>query len=475
MEISDRIERSRRRNRRKKEWKKWMICAACIFGGAVVAGLWLFPQFSHSGAGSQEGLGGPGGAVSSQDQKEEPPVELVISCVGDIMAHQSQITAQYDSDLGTYQFDNNFQYVKKYIEQADLALCNVETTFNGGKPSGYPLFNSPDQLAQAIGSAGFDVAITANNHMMDTGFSGMQRTLEVLRGQGLAVTGSRLEGDRAYSVSQVKGLKIATVAYTYETPKVNGRRTINGNYLSDDGKALINSFSYSSLDADLESLRKNIEQARGEGADIVICYFHWGEEYQRTPNDWQTTVARKAADMGADIIFASHPHVLQGMEMLTVSGKAAKAGGGNDASQTDGQGKGGAAASPGKEDAAVSGEKDGAGEQASRQVPVFYSMGNFISNQRAETLENRYTEQGMIANVRLAYDKNKGRIVSISMDALPTWVDRFKKGGKYVYSIIPLDSELDGNADLKASGHLARARQALKDAADLLGPENIMR
>ncbi len=387
-----------------------------IVGIAVfAAGIFIFPLLSHNGL----------DPVLEEKPSAEEPIDLKISCVGDIMVHKPQLEAQYDRNTETYDFTNNFKYVKEYIEGADVALCNVETTFRGAPYSGYPLFSAPESLAGTLKDTGFDVAITANNHMMDTGFSGMQRTIDVLREAGLVAVGSRKEGEASYSTIKAKDVKLAVMAYTYETPSQNGQTTINGNFLNAQAENLINHFNYETLDEDLQKLSSDIQAAKEEGAEIIICYFHWGEEYQRSPNDWQQYIARKAAELGADIIFASHPHVLQGMELLEI----------------DDNGK---------------------------KVPVFYSMGNFISNQRTETLNNRYTEQGMIATVNLSYKKSTGEIISISQDAMPTWVDKYSEGGKLVYSIIPLDEKLESNPALKISGHMQRAKQALDDVNALL-------
>lgn len=361
---------------------------------------------------------------------QEEPINLSISCVGDIMVHSPQIPSQYDSSTGTYDYNNNFELVKKYIQNSDLSLCNLETTFAGGSYAGYPLFNAPEALADAIKNAGWDVAITANNHNMDTGLTGMKRTLEISRQAGLKTTGTQLDGEKNYTMVTVKGVKMAVIAYSYETMNVNGSTTINGNPIAPEAEPYLNTFNYATLDEDLGKVKDTIADAKNNGAEIIICYFHWGEEYQRSPNDYQTTMARQVADMGADMIFASHPHVLQGMEMLT--------------SETTG-----------------------------KQVPVFYSMGNFISNQRLETLDNRYTEQGIIAQVNLEYKKSSKEMVSIEMEAMPVWVDKYKKDGKDVYSVVPLDSNMAEDSSLSASGHLIRAQQALEDVKVLLGEPNI--
>ena len=368
--------------------------------------------------------------ISPAAEEPEKAVSLKISAVGDVMVHKPQIPAQYDSTTGNYNFDNNFEYVKKYIEKADLALCNLETTFAGGKYTGYPVFNAPESLATALKKAGFDVALTANNHMMDMGLSGMKRTLEISRQEGLETAGTHLEGENDYTILDVKNVKIGIVAYLYETPSVDSVPTINGNRISEEAWPFLNTFNYNTLDEDLLKVKKSIQDARAAGADIIISYFHWGEEYQRSPNEYQQYIAKEAASYGADIIFASHPHVLQGMEMIT-------------------------------------------DPESGRKTPVFYSMGNFISNQRMETLDNRYTEQGMIAEVDLEYMKSTKQIQSIQMKAIPTWVDKYKKSGKDVYTIIPLDNAFSDNPSLAESGHFSRAKQAFADITELLGEEYI--
>ena len=334
----------------------------------------------------------PDGNKQDETQKHET-VEFSLLCAGDVMAHSPNIKSAYNASTGGYDFNDNYDFVRDYISSADLAMCNMETTFKGGAPQGYPLFNAPDALAEDVKNAGFDIAITSNNHMMDTGFTGMQRTIEILRAQGLQTAGSKYEGEKNYIVVDVKGVKVGIVAYTYETSGTDGRITINGNLVSEESAKLINSFNYN--------------------------------EYQRTADNRQIAMAQRTADMGADIIFASHPHVVQSIEMLTSA--------------------------------------DG------RKVPVYYSLGNFISNQRTETLSNRYTEQGLMGMVKIDFDKTNGVIVKETVSAIPVWVDKY--GAAIKYAIIPLDGNIDSNPVLTKSGHLQRARQALEDIRGIIAQE----
>ena len=360
-----------------------------------------------------------------------PPKEIPLSilCVGDIMSHNPQTNAAYDSDKKEYNYDNNFQYVKSYIEEADLALCNVETTFAGKPYSGFPNFSSPDALATSLKNAGFDVAITANNHMADKGLDGILRTLKVLKENQLPTVGSvKEEANELYLILDEKGVKVGIVAFTYETGSGRGGVSINGSAVSDEVAARINSFNFNTLKEDGEKIKEAIDQAKAAGAEVIAAYYHWGEEYQKSANKHQKELAQMTADLGADIIFASHPHVLQETAWL-------KAG------------------------------------DSEKKVPVFYSMGNFISNQRTETLNNRYTEQGVIAQVDLTYVEGSG-ISQISMSAVPTWVDKYYSDGKQVYAVVPLDDGLKDNEALAASGHLSRAKQAREDANGILAIDN---
>lgn len=361
------------------------------------------------------------------DGAPEEPERITILCVGDVMAHSTQYKAQYDSKTKVYNFDDNFQFVAPYITEADLALCNLETVFAGGKPQGYPAFNAPDELADSLKNAGFDVALLSNNHILDQGVKGLQRTLSIAHKVGLETAGAHEKGSRSFSLVYAGDIRVGLVSYTYETPSIGGRRTLNGNYIPESAFPLLNSFSYENLDADLEEIRTSIKDAREAGAEIIVCYFHWGSEYQRSQGKEQERIADEIASAGADIIFGSHPHVVQPVTLLT-------------------------------------------DELTGRKTAVFFSMGNFISNQRAETLDNKYTEQGVIARVSLSLTRSTGEISDYDASVVPLWVDRYTDG-RTRYAIVPLDEDMETNPALKASGHLDRARGALADLTSLIGEE----
>lgn len=369
----------------------------------------------------------PSAEVEPGPEPEPEPREiaLTIRCVGDIMGHLSQLIANHDEATDTYDFSPDYEYVRSYIQEADLALCNVETTFAGKKPyTGYPYFNSPDKLAFDIADVGFDVALFSNNHILDTKTAGMDRTLSVLRSTGMQTAGAQLPGEERTTIVPVGEVSFGIVSYTYETGVYNGHRTLNGSIIPGDALGRINSFRYYKIEEDLRLIEEDIKTVREKGADIVIVYLHWGNEYQRKAAAPDRAIAQAVAEAGADIIFASHPHVVQEIEEITA-------------------------------------------EQ--RTVPVFYSMGNFISNQRQETLSNRYTEQGMIASVDIVYDPDAKYIKKVQTSFIPTWVEKYRTGGRTRYAVIPLVGDYKNNPELVASGHAGRAEQALSDMIALIG------
>ncbi|WP_312287189.1 CapA family protein, partial [Terrisporobacter sp.] len=148
-----------------------------------------------------------------------------IFAAGDVMVHTPQLQAQYDHSTGVYNFDNNFKYVKKYIEDADYSLANLETTLAGNdvyQYSSYPTFNSPDELADALKNAGFDLLSTINNHSFDKSDLGVNRTLSTLGKKGFDTVGTREKSsDNEYIIKDINNIKVGITSYSYGEVKNN--------------------------------------------------------------------------------------------------------------------------------------------------------------------------------------------------------------------------------------------------------------
>ena len=139
--------------------------------------------------------------------------------VGDLMQHQGQINAARTST--GYDYSTCFTYVKEEIKKADLSIANLEVTL-GGKPyKGYPAFSAPDEFLTAIHDAGFNVLVTANNHSLDRGKSGLERTIQLIDSLKVPHAGTYINADereKKYPLLLEKnGFRIALLNYTYGT------------------------------------------------------------------------------------------------------------------------------------------------------------------------------------------------------------------------------------------------------------------
>ncbi len=236
--------------------------------------------------------------------KPVPEVKTVkMAVVGDIMVHDYQYNEAYDPATGEYNFMHNFQDAKKYFEGNDLVIGNLELTFGGtDRPySSFPCFNTPDSFLDAVKDAGFNLLTTANNHSMDTGRAGVIRTLDKLDEYGIEHFGtyrSQEERDTIF-YKDVNGIRFAFLSYTYST---------NGIPVPDD--YLVNLLDEELMVSDIREARKN--------ADVVVVMPHMGNEYETEPRDVFVQWADTMFEAGADIVLASHPHVLQRMEYRTI-------------------------------------------------------------------------------------------------------------------------------------------------------------
>lgn len=361
-------------------------------------------------------------SVSSGSVSSKPSGSGVVTiCAGgDAMTHTIQITSAKGSD-GSYDFTGSFKYVEKYFKAADISLVNLETTFGGAekKYQGYPLFNAPDEFAYALKKAGVTDVCTSNNHSVDMGGKGLKRTLDVLKEQGLGAFGTRKTAEeKGYIIKEVNGIKIGFMAYTYQTQWDENGKYINGILVNNEVGALIDSFAYEKMDEGLREIEKRVKKMKNEGAEVIVAYMHWGTEYRLTDDDYQRTMAKALCNYGVDIIFGNHAHVVQPVTLLK--------------SDVDG-----------------------------RDTLVAYAMGNFISNQREETLssyENRkYTENSILLNVTIEKDFDSGKVSIKRAEYIPLWVNK-TGSSKYLFEVVPCApaKKAPGDYNIKTDAQKAR-------------------
>lgn len=344
----------------------------------------------------------PKSAENADSTPEKSDEEVItIAAVGDIIVHNMQLMSQYNSETKSYDFKDNFLYVKPFIEKADVAICNLETTLagEGAIYSGYPTFNTPDSILDAIKYSGFDVIQSANNHSLDYGEKGFLSTRQQLDKYGFSVIGTKVKStDKNYIIKEVKGIKIGITAYTFESSRKGNTKYINSVKVPDRISPLINSFYPNNLSNDFKGMKKTVEAMKKDGADIIIFCLHWGIEYQKDPEAYQKDLAKELSDAGVDIILGGHPHVIQPFDEI---------------------------------ESKVSGKK----------TYIIYSLGNFLSNQCYEKLQKRDVEDGLIVNFNIKKIESQNKIYVSSVNFIPTWVYRYPKGkDTFNYRIVPSEA-----------------------------------
>jgi len=326
---------------------------------------------------------------SSETAASEPEAaestQMKLTLLGDIMCHPTQYEAAQTS--GGYDFNPSFEEIGKNTRLADLTIANLETTLAGKEMtySGYPSFNTPEQMADAVrNTLGVDVVSSANNHSLDRNFSGLSQTINFLDQYGLKHTGTyqTAEDSQEILIQEISGLRTAFLSYTYGT---------NGVTLP-EGKA----FAVNYLDR--EKILTDAKMARTLGADLIIASLHWGTEYATKPSAEQVSLATWIFEnTEVDIIAGNHVHAVQPITFLQVKSK------------TTGK------------------EKEGL---------VIYAQGNFISDQKTDT-----ANMGIMVDIFLDIRFAKKPVIT-HVAYYPTWVDETPGAGPKTYRVLNVTKAL---------------------------------
>lgn len=380
---------------RKKENNKLIVSIIIVLFMLVIMGAAVL--VAHSIASARDTVSSDNTETKTSTHTERT---ITIGSAGDVIIHNPFLESSVYKNSKGYNFSSCFKYVKDLYNQEDYMVANLETTLSGKSVgySGYPVFNSPDSLVDNMHNAGIDMFLLANNHIYDKGKSGFLRTSEVLQKKGYDYTGARHQDkENKYRVVNVNGVRVGMINYTFQTSS-SGGKAINGNKMDSSVSDYLNSFNPNDLDSFYEELTKQIALMKLAGAEYIIFYPHWGEEYKTEAYGYTKKMAQKVCDIGVDAIIGGHPHVVEPLDVLTSS---------------DGK----------------------------RKTFVAYSTGNLLSNQRRElisSLPTGNTEDGIMVSLQITRDK-KGNVDLTGVNITPTWVYK-SSGSNSKYYIIPLNN-----------------------------------
>ena len=247
--------------------------------------------------------------------------------------------------------------------------------------------------------------------------------MSVLKEKQIDFIGTREKDSKPYIIKDVQGIKVGMINYTYETEALTDTTYVNGIPMNSETAPLLNSFNYNNLEEFYAEFKANMDNMYSDGADVIIAFMHWGEEYSLSANDYQKKIAQKLCDFGVDAIVGGHTHCIEPTDLITstISGK---------------------------------------------QTPIIYSVGNQLSNQRKETLskfsyDKPYFEDGVIYEVSFTR-KADGSVVLSDVSYTATWCNLFDTK----YRIIPLDDA--HKSEVEHLGRASEMQNSLKRTKGLL-------
>ena len=382
-----------------------LLLAAVIFGGIWVVQAAFTPRMSDAKAAAEAGStpakeptvqAEP--VVQEPDPQKQPaqqPAEqttesrVTLMALGDDLIHNCVYWSAQTPE-GGYDFTSFFDDIRPTVQQYDLACINQETILVKDRNliESYPVFGSPIEVADALADAGFNVVTFASNHCYDKKETGITDTLSYFHETYPEITTLGIhdsqEDAQTLRVVEKNGIRIAMLNYTYG---LNGGAPGNA--------WMVDRF------VTFDAVQDDLTRAK-EASDFVIVFAHWGEEGTFRPNDYERTWAQVLADGGADLIIGGHPHVVQPARMLMA--------------------------------------EDG------REVPVFYSLGNFLSHQTSP--ENML---GGMASVTICMDETGAYVEDYELLPTINLITKNPNTGWYNYSPMLLS---DYTPELAATHHI---------------------
>jgi len=329
------------------------------------------------------------------EEETEPDLRTVkLICAGNIFPHTPQIEQAHIGD-GKYDFTPSFEFIAPLFKEGDIVVADLETSQAGPDISfagvrgytGYPLFNTPQELSVALREAGVDLMTLGNNHALDRGYDGLMVTLDHLHSIGVKTFGaykSQEERDQILIIEH-DGINIAFIGYTFST---------NGIPVPVGHEYCIN---FAPGFMDLTEITADIRRAKNEGADLVAVFAHWGDdEYNLEPQPQRLReVAAELAEVGADLIIGGHPKFVQPLEWFF----------------------------------------NKCSDGSERATLAIYSQGTLLSNQHYPAIFSPRVEYHLLLDIVLTKNMDSGEAWISQVDHEVTWIHRLWR-----HRILPLSA-----------------------------------
>jgi len=280
-----------------------------------------------------------------------------ITFLGDIIISKKQLPL-FQTDQG-YDFSVVNSALKNAFSASDYIIANLETPI-AGEELGFTetdySFNTPEVLLETLKSIGIDMVQTSNNHCLDRGTEGLNRTIDNLSKHGLEYIGTHKKKEDSYRIIEIRGIRVGIMAYTYGTNAFE-----NGVFLNKDNEYLVDLLQKQELSGSFERLvyksdsrvirrikrllaavksdrygapiyerrepdkvekkrlKEQIEKCKAAGAEYVIVLLHIGGQFNPMPSDYTKQMCDYCRDYGANLVVANHEHVIHPYDKAKIS------------------------------------------------------------------------------------------------------------------------------------------------------------
>lgn len=342
--------------------------------------------------------------------------------IHDVVFQSAARLAKQTNSSDPFNFRPMLNLIRDQLENADFTVTNVDGSM-GGKQyykygySGYPQFNTPPHILYALVDAGVDMLTLANNHMLDGWFDGLMAEIANVEKVGLKHVGANRSAEEKNTpvVYEINGIKVGFMNYTVSLNEMD-KKGVDSRALEFGVNATKNS-----------DPKKDAKALRDAGADVIVCYMHWGKEYEEMPDDNQKKLANILVASGCDVIVGGHPHVVQYATWLSGTNQFGEA----------------------------------------QQTLCLYSLGNFLSDQRLALRDG-----GILFDFTIQ-EQPDGSFSIINPSYLPTWVWRTgDKENGYDYSVVPIGKYLDTRPEGMSDADYTRMLQSYQESINAMQKGN---
>jgi len=339
---------------------------------------------------------------------------VVFRCLGDFVIHDAVLEAAKQAD-GSYDFRPMLAPVADLIGDADITVANVDGVMGANTSYvGYPRFSTPVALMDALKDAGVDMLTMANNHALDYDYTGLIAQMDTCEERGMDFIGGARTQQEADTpqIREINGIRIGFLNFTTQA---NGRQVAKANR-NMPPYVLNMAYRKNNFESDAKALRD-------AGAEVIVAFMHWGEEYNRSPDEEEKIMVSRLIRAGADVIVGGHPHVIQRNYW-------------REGTRTHDGGK--------------------------QRTLLCYSLGNFLSNQ-----QQQYRNCGIIFEFTLEKDAS-GKVTVHSPGYIPVfvWREQVKKG--YTYQVVATERAMNNVPSGMSKSVRTAMKRSWKDTIEYL-------